>query len=250
MTFPQRAVSVWFGKARAKDAQYLQKWREAPLTYSPRQPIDSNWHMDRYETVLGRDDSGNLFRRAAELTLKNRFYPPEVLVNTSDFGLENRPVQVGDRIIQRIRLLQIGERPLWEVLTMNEITEVIDEPRRAGFTYTTTASHSEIGEWSPVVEWRPSGEVVLIIEVISRTKPGMSPFARRQSRRLQLRAHQLSIQNFVAQLKGEPRPVTRQAAAIHLEYLPVGMLAAALALLFVTAWFYFNGSQGSERSRE
>ena len=135
MTFPQRAVSVWFGKARAKDAQYLQKWREAPLTYSPRQPIDSNWNVDRYETVLGRDDTGNLFRRAAELTLKNRFYPPEVMVNTSDFGLENRPVRVGDRIIQRIRLLQIGERPVWEVLTMNEITEVIDEPKSRVYLY-------------------------------------------------------------------------------------------------------------------
>ena len=54
------------------------------------------------------------------------------MLNTSDFQLEDRPVRSGDRVVQRIRLLLAWNRPVLEVLTMNEITEVIDEPRRKG----------------------------------------------------------------------------------------------------------------------
>lgn len=173
MEIPNQAVAVWFGR-KLDDSRYLDLWREAPLTYSESQPIDSAWNVDRYEIILGRDSSGNLFDRAARLTLRNRFYPAQVMVNASDFQREDRPVRRGDRVVQRIRLLLAWNRPVLEVLTMNEITEVIDEPRRKGFTYTTTTVHSEIGEWSPVVEWRENGEVALIITVVSRTRPGAS----------------------------------------------------------------------------
>lgn len=243
MIYPDRAVAKWFGKDRKKDDLFLQAWREAPLTYVPRPEIVPGWNMDHYEVVLGRDMSGELFDRAASLTLHNRFYPTDVMTAVSDSSLENRQVQAGDRVLQRIMVYQIGKLPLLEVLTLNEITDVIQEPRRAGFTYTTTAAHSEIGEWSPVVEWRDNGEVILIIDVVSTVRPGTSAFGRRLARKMQLRAHKRSIQSFKALLAGRQVPAPSRRASVPADLLPVVMLAAALLLLMWSFLGYFNKSQ-------
>ncbi len=238
MRYPEGTISVWFGNGRQSDGQYLQTWREAPLTYSSDQEIDFNWNVDRYEIILGKDNSGQLFQRAAELTLHNQFYPAEVMSTVSDFSRENRKVRPGDRVVQRISLLEYKGIPILDVLTMNEISEVIQEPRRAGFTYITTAAHSEIGEWSPLVEWRDNGEVVLVIDVISRIRPGVSSLARRFARRMQLRAHKLSIQNFLARLSREPYQVSEPFAR-PVKLLPAAMLAMAF-ILFITTFFGFS----------
>ena len=231
MAVQHGAISVWFGRGRRRDAQFLQKWRSAPLTYSPEQDLDENWFVDRYETILGVDPTGVLFQRAANLTLNNQFYPPAVMTSVSDFNLVGRPVQTGDRIVQRIPVIRYRGLPILEVLTMNEITQVVDEPRQAGFTYTTTSAHSEIGEWSPTVAWRENGEVALVINVISRTRPGASRFARRLTRRMQLRAHKLSIQTFLAHLTGVPIDIpTSSFPSTAASLLPIALLAAALAL--------------------
>lgn len=235
MPYPQGALPVFFGRGQKNDAQYLASWKNAPITYSPEQELDQNWNIDRYEVILGQDDSGELFRHAAELTLRNRFYPTEVMLAVSNFSLENRTVRTGDRVLQRIRIFQYNTLPIFEVLTMNVVTEVIDEPRRAGFTYTTTAAHSEVGEWSPIVEWRENGEVALIISVVSRPREGASDFSRRFTRRMQLRAHQLSIQNFRMQLDGRRHQLLQMKDPQSPYLLPMGMLVLALLLLIRTA---------------
>lgn len=223
-------IPVWFNRHSGLDAQFLQMCRAAPITFTEAgQANDDCWNADHYEIVLGKDTRGDLFNRAASLTLMNQFYPPDVMINTSDFGLENRPVRAGDRVLQRIRILQIAGRPVYEILTVNEITKVIQEDRRAGFTYATTTIHSEIGEFAPTVEWRENGEVVLVINVLSRAAPGASAFARWFTRRMQLRAHRLSIQNFLSLLR--LRPASARRETFPAELLPAGMLLAAFLLL-------------------
>ncbi len=228
MTIQDRAKSVWFGAKRSEDARLLADWRTSPITYQPGQENGPEWFADRYEIELGQDDSGKLFERASRLVLNNRFYPPEVMVNTSDFGLEKRPVREGDRVLQRIRLFQMRSLPVLEVLTMNEITEVIQEPRRAGFTYTTTAAHSELGEWAPQVEWREDGRVMLVIGVVSRTRPGANKWARQFARMMQIRAHKLSIENFLTLLRGDPRSQAVKFALVPADLMPVWLILLAV----------------------
>ena len=244
MVYPRGGLAVWFGKGQKEDAQYLQAWRDAPVTYSSDDINDVSWTADQYEVILGQDSSGALFNHAVELTLCNRFYPREVMSVVSDFSLEGRTVRVGDRVLQRIALLEYEGRPLLEILTMNQITEVIQEPRRVGFTYTTTSVHSEVGEWSPRVEWRENNEVVLVIEVVSRANTRGLPFIQQRIRQKQLRAHQLSIQHFLAQLNGEP-DIPGQPFAQRLPKLaPV-----ALALLLVPILMLF-GAQSTGHSKK
>lgn len=238
MMFPKSALPVWFGFGRKKDAQYLRAWRNAPLTYFPDQEItdtgagSDQWNVDRYEVILGQDANGAFFQHAAQLVLTNQFYPAEIMTSTSDFQIQGRTVRTGDRILQRIPVFQYNTLPILDVLTMNEITEVTQSPRRVGFTYTTTQAHSEIGEWSPSVEWRENGEVALIIEVISRTRPGASLFARRLTRRMQLHAHRVSIQNFQALLSGRRRQLQRSDQNTSLRGpLLAGILVGLIFLL-------------------
>ncbi len=232
MTNMNGSLAVWFNRHRDLDVEYLQAWREVPLTYKPDQAIDHHWNADHYEVVLGQDLTGSLYERAAMITLMNQFYPPDVMSNASDFGLENRPVRAGDRVVQRIHIFQIAGKPVYDILTLNEITRVVEETRRTGFTYTTTAAHCEIGEYSPAVTWRENGEVVLSIDVLSRSLPGASAFSRWFTRRMQLRAHRLSIQNFLTLLR--LKPISAPRSTFPVELLPVGMLLAAFMVL-VTA---------------
>lgn len=232
------SVPSWFGNPK-NDALYLNAWRESPLSYIPGQAIDTQWTADHYEVLLGTDPTGHLFQRASKILLRNRFYPAEVMVNTSDYQLADRTVQPGDCVLQRIRILNLGGLPVLDTLTLNQITYLCDEPRRKGFTYTTTTVHSEVGEWSPVVEWRDTGQVVLVIDVLSRVKPGSSRLVQRITRQLQLRAHRLGINNFRNLLSGEPHSLAKPETLVPAEFLPVGMLGLAL-VLFALAWRSFS----------
>ncbi|WP_291314767.1 DUF1990 family protein [Corynebacterium sp. UBA2622] len=48
------------------------------------------------------------------------------------------------------------------------VTDVVDEPDRRGFSYGTLPGHPESGEESFLVERRGSGQVVFVIEAVSR----------------------------------------------------------------------------------
>lgn len=237
MVYPHGSLPVWFGRGHQEDAHYLKAWRNAPITYSADDATGANWSADRYEVIIGTDTTGKLFHQAAELTLYNRFYPREVMATVSDFSIEGRAVCVGDRVLQRIPLLKYEGLPLLEVLTLNEVTEVIQEPRRVGFTYTTTAAHSEIGEWSPRVEWRENGEVALIIEVISRARLSGLAIIQRLTRQMQLHAHKLCIHHFLSQIKGEAGTRTQPFARTLPKMAPALAIITFLLLFTVRLAF-------------
>ena len=192
---PFTHIEEWFPRAH-DDARYLRLWRGAALTYSPGQPIDATWHQDDYPSVIGHDATPQLFERASHLLMRYRFYPADVMRHISDFGLEQRPLRAGDRIVQRIHILRWLDLPLLDVITMNEVTAVVDEERRQGFTYTTTQCHAEVGEWTALVEWRESGDVTLTLRAVSRPGPRLPFFAHSFARQLQLRAHHRALASF------------------------------------------------------
>lgn len=196
---PLTHIEEWFPRAPDdgdRDARYLRLWREAALTYPPDQPLDATWHHDHYTTVIGHDPTRALFERARHLLMRYRFYPAEVMRSVSDFELEQRPLRVNDRIVQRLHVLRLRDRPVLDVLTMNQVTAVVDEEFRQGFTYTTTQCHAEQGEWTAVVALSAPGQVSLTVRAISRPGPRLRFWAHGLARRLQLRAHQCGLAAF------------------------------------------------------
>lgn len=202
----------WFGSAR-QDAAYLEHWRGAALSHQQGQPPAARARADRYRVLLGSDATGGLFARAAERLLRYQFYPDDVLVHTSDFTRQQRAAQPGDRVLQRIRVLYLTGLPVLDVLTMNEVSEVIDEPGRRGLSYVTTRRHGEVGEWSAVVEQADEGKVYLRIRSLAWPAPTMPLLTHPIMRALQLRAHQRGIQAFAAAVRpAQPQALNPEAA--------------------------------------
>ncbi len=195
MKFLTTAILDWFDDGCC-DVKYLDIWNNAPPSYKPGQPIDESWHVDEYKLSLGVDEDGRLFRKASDLLMRYQFYPQDILNHTSDFSLWNRWAQAGDRIVQRIHLFSFFGKPIVDVITMNEVRQVITEPRRYGFTLVTIKNHVEQGEWSACLEWRNDNELVLNIRSISRPVPQEPVRNYSFMRTKQKAAHQRGLQNF------------------------------------------------------
>jgi uncharacterized protein (UPF0548 family) len=158
--------------------------------------VDLHWNTDSYQETVARDETGEVFRRAADLLMCYRFYPSSVMRATSDFGDARRWMRAGDRIVQRVRLLSIANLSVLELLTMNQVASVIDEPKHKGFTCVTTRYHSERGEWSASVEWAVNHDVILRVKAISKSNWSLPWPASTLARRFQLRAHKLGIESY------------------------------------------------------
>lgn len=194
------AKYAWFGLGRENDVRYLDLWRDVPLSYHLGQAVDDSFHTDHHEDVIMKDATPRSFGNAATMLLKYQFYPPALMQHVSDFSRENRTMQVGDRVIQRINPLALIGIPfsLADTITMNEIAAVIDEPRHKGFTYITTEAHAEMGEWSAAVEWREDNALVLTISALSRPAYSVRKQAHPIMRNSQKRAHEMGIAHFTA----------------------------------------------------
>ena len=195
MKFLTTAKLNWFDDGCC-DVKYLDIWNGTALSYQPGQAIDASWHVDSYELALGLDEDGRLFRKAADRLMRYQFYPPDVLSHVSDFGLWNRWAQVGDRIVQRIHLFSLFGKPVVDVIAMNEVRQVITEPRRYGFTYVTVETHVEQGEWSACLEWASDNQLRLTVKAISRPTPEEPARNYNFMRTLQKSAHQRGLQYF------------------------------------------------------
>ncbi len=190
------ATLNWFNDGCC-DVKFLDLWNDASLNYSPGQIIDNSWHTDHYKQLIDNDLSGKLFQKSADRIMRYRFYPKDVMSHFSDFDLYERWVEVGDRIVQRIHLVKMFGRPILDAVTMTEVVEVINEPRRCGFTYATVERHVEQGEWSVLVEWQENGDVRLHAKAISRPVPHEPTRNYSYMRALQKRVHQRGVEHFI-----------------------------------------------------
>lgn len=157
----------WFNDG-CRDIRYLERWHNNPLNFDLSQTIYSNWHLDHDERVIGQDPTGRLFQIAADKLMRYHFYPSDVISSTSEFGLNNRWVTVGDRIVQRIHLVRLFTRPILDMIIITEITAVLDEPRCIGYTFTTVENHVTRGSRSVMVEWSLNDQIIFSISAISQ----------------------------------------------------------------------------------
>ena len=130
-------------------------------------------NLDGYEVRLG--DGEATFHRAKETIRTWRHFPAWVRIIYPYPSIEaNRPVAVVVRVLGLYSL------------NFTRIVYIIDEDRRFGFAYGTTAHHEEIGEERFLVEWREDGVWYTIFAFSSPqtflAKLGY-PVARRMQRR-------------------------------------------------------------------
>jgi hypothetical protein len=189
------ATLSWFDDGCC-DVKYLDEWQDAPLSFTPGQVTDSNWYSDSYDQVIMPRADESAFQKAADLLLRYRFYPDHILSFTGDFDLEQRQVRVGDRIVQRIHVLRLLGRAILDVIAITEVTDVVNEPRRAGLSYATVFPHVAQGQWQAAVIWGKMGELRLAVKAILRLDPTEPARNRRLIRFFQRQAQRHGLDHF------------------------------------------------------
>jgi len=195
MRFITTATLNWFDDGCC-DVKYLDLWNDVPLSYQPGQPIDENWYRYHFEQHIGHDPGGQLFQAAASTLKQYQYYPKDVMTVVGDHDVYRRQLEVGDRIVQRVHVFQFRGRPVLDAITMNEIIDVIDEPRRYGITYVTVNTHIEQGEWAATVTWHKNDDVILTIDSLSRPVPHEPARNYNFIRSLQKHAYQRGLDHF------------------------------------------------------
>lgn len=173
----------------------FEKYREAPVPWrlgeSNRRPLIC-W-VDERRKMLSKAQDAKAFAAVADRMLDGRYYPPDAI---DFFGLwmdEDRPIRVGDRILQRARLLPFAAWPvLW---AMTEVFTAERTNSTCTLGYVTTRRHFGRGEWRAKLTQTPEG---LELEVNSTSGPYSWLFwlAMPIARTLQLRAWRRAFEEF------------------------------------------------------
>jgi hypothetical protein len=174
-------------KIRRRYEAYLS----APITWDPVRGGRKSWAF-REEVVVedvGPDSDGERFAKIGRRMLTGLYYPPDVM---DAFGLwddESREMRIGDRILQRARLLPFSRWPVLWAMTEVFIAEMTESTCILG--YVTTRRHFGRGLWKSTLR-REQGRLSLTVE--STSGPGSwlfwlgLPFARLLQRRAWSRA--------------------------------------------------------------
>jgi hypothetical protein len=199
------ATLSWFDDGCC-DVKYLDQWQDAPLSFTPGHVTDSNWYTDSYEKIIIPEAGPPLFQQAADLLFCYQLYSDQVLSFTSDFDQEQRPLRAGDRIVQRAHILHLFGRSILDIITMIEVTGLINEPRRAGISCVTTALHLVQGCWQIMLNWPETGELVVTMKGLSRPSPTEPARHHRFIRSFQRKMQQHGLNHFTRRVLTAHRP--------------------------------------------
>jgi uncharacterized protein (UPF0548 family) len=184
-------VLAWFSRKIDLYA-VLDRWCEAGSNYEPGRVVDKSWYVDRYEVALGTSDDDTLFDEAVQRLFRYAFYPESFVAVAATFIRDERPPKVGERIVQRVRVIP----GILDAVTMNIVKSVWQEPDSKGYLLVTSEQQYETGEWSASVARNPDGEVLLLVAVVSRPSKRLLLPARIFARALQKHAHSLALRTF------------------------------------------------------
>ena len=125
----------------------FERWRNAELSWHPesgglRGPVT---YEDDVVDDLGPDADGSRFEAVMAKMLRGDHYPADAVTFLGEFRDEGRDLVVGDRVLQRARVL-----PFWDglvVWSMVEIFMVEREGETFRLGYVTTRRHHARGIW-------------------------------------------------------------------------------------------------------
>lgn len=189
------ATLSWFDDGCC-DVRYLDEWNQVPVAFHPEQVGPLRWDQDHHQVELAPRCNGRFFQHARDLLLQYRFYPPTVAPYVSDFRLERRQMQPGDRIVQRFHLLRPFGIPVVDVIGMTEVDEVMVDSRRVRFSIVTTTAHVIEGKWTAELKWEDEGTLTFTVTAVFRPAPAEPRRNHAFIRSLQTSAHRRGLDYF------------------------------------------------------
>jgi hypothetical protein len=150
---------------------------------------------DFLETEIGEDPTSVIFEALVARMMTGNYYPSDVIEFFGEFRSEGRDMRVGDRIVQRARIIPFVKN--WFIYSVAEIyvCERNDDSCKIG--YVTTNRHFGRGIWDATLR-REDGKLILTVKSIA--SPGSIAFwmGLPYARWLQLRARRRAVESFQA----------------------------------------------------
>ncbi len=141
-------------------------------------------HLDRLKHVpVMRYDLDRLAAKSSTITIDSTttpikldrtflsdcdIFPSSIMNSLAEWNLDHRQMQVGDTIVQQVYLPptpQFSQKVIFGV----RISEIVDEPKRRGFSYETLEGHVEKGSSTFVLEENERG---LEFKIHTHSTPG------------------------------------------------------------------------------
>ncbi|MFI5384879.1 MAG: DUF1990 family protein [Fimbriimonadales bacterium] len=173
----------------------FEKCSSAPLTWRQDQevrPARFFWVESQHED-LGPDPDGKRFREISKRMLSGRYYPPDALEFFGIWMDENREIRVGDRVLQRARLIPFLPRPALWAMTEVFIADRTDTTCTIG--YLTTARHFGRGIWKATLTL-DAGRLMLALDSQSGPQSWLFWLGLPVARFLQHRAWRRAFEEF------------------------------------------------------
>jgi len=122
--------------------------------------------MKKKETVIDISTPKRIDELNLDFFFDYRIFPANIMTFLTQWHDEGRSIQVGDTIVQQVYLPPLRSLSAKIVFGVR-INELIDEPKRKGFSYETLDGHVEQGESTFTIE-EVSGKLISKIETHSR----------------------------------------------------------------------------------
>lgn len=119
---------------------------DVPASWDPIKGGKRSWlHFEDDKSYYLGKDAPDTFEAIADRMICGNYYPPDCIVFHGAFRSENRPLRVGDRVVQRARILPFLHNPAaWSVV---EIFRAERSGEACAVGYVTTKAHHGRGIW-------------------------------------------------------------------------------------------------------
>jgi len=193
-------VSLFGWRNEEMIQSYVQLYKKnESVFHSETLSKEKHTNKDYSESLVAANATKPLFLAAADKLWQFQYFTPDTMSIYSTFQAENRAMQKGDLICERIHIVP----GFLETMVFNTVVNIIDEPQKKGFVVDSTEIHDEIGRLSCCVEFRDNKDLFLTVDATCMFL--VAPF-RKLARYMQVQAHNKAITEFRDSLLSQPLP--------------------------------------------
>ncbi len=130
---------------------YLEVFQERQVI-----PYDKRQLKEQLSRIELFNDPIHFSQLDFDALMHYQVFPTNIMRSITQWEHENRSMKIGDVIVQQIHFPPMNNAPLKMIMAVR-ISEIIDEPKRKGFSYETLEGHVEKGSSTFTLEQTTAG---------------------------------------------------------------------------------------------
>jgi hypothetical protein len=178
-----------------EDDPLWKRAESAPLSWHPTKGGQRAWICFEDDKTFDLGPDGPLFNRIADKMLSGDYYPPDAVRFEGRFRAAGRPLQIGDRVLQKAPVFCVPFGPTFKSAVEIVAADRSDDHCRVG--YVTASFHHGRGMWNAELS-RSHGRLMLRVWSTACPNSWLFWLGLPLARGMQLRARRRAIEEFQA----------------------------------------------------